>query len=96
MDATTEKGDTALIWASLHAPDERTSELLLRAGADPNAENNRNGTPLRLACTRGSVQKVRLLLENGADRTRCDNMGLTALYHAKMFGHSEIVALLER
>ena len=43
------------------------SELLIRAGADPNAHDSLGNTPLALSIRRGDTGSVRLLLKAGAD-----------------------------
>jgi hypothetical protein len=43
------------------------ARLLLDAGADPNALNHENATPLHVAVKEGRVELVRLLVERGAD-----------------------------
>ncbi|MCA9070382.1 MAG: ankyrin repeat domain-containing protein, partial [Planctomycetaceae bacterium] len=55
-------GMTALHWAVYHE-DEKTTELLVKAGADVKAENRYGVTPLTLACTNGNPKIVEWLLE---------------------------------
>ncbi|XYI03809.1 ankyrin repeat domain-containing protein [Sorangium sp. So ce1128] len=85
-------GDTSLhLAAAALRLDE--ARLLLRAGADPNAENRRGATPLHYACDprpRSAVPwsresqtgLIRLLVEYGADLERADRGGATALHRA--------------
>eukprot|EP00455_Lapot_gusevi_P033523 TRINITY_DN3665_c0_g5_i1.p1 TRINITY_DN3665_c0_g5~~TRINITY_DN3665_c0_g5_i1.p1 ORF type:complete len:283 (+),score=51.17 TRINITY_DN3665_c0_g5_i1:72-920(+) len=42
-------------------------KALLEAGADPNVQNNRLNTALHLACERGHIEFIRLLIDFGAD-----------------------------
>jgi len=51
-------------------------------------------TPLHLACDRGNIANVKILLEGGADPGLRDEDGLTALQLAQIAGHTEIVPLL--
>ena len=55
---------------------------LLRAGADPNARDEDERTPLFSAVLGGSVGLVGLLLESGADVDARDSRGFTALHFA--------------
>jgi len=60
---------------------------LLAAGADPNAPNSRAETPLQWAAWSGSLDMVKLLLENGAkihDRDNCPTGGFTSLLCAAL------------
>ena len=75
-------------WASTpNAPVEEGGELLL-AGAGINSTGEESGgrTALILACERGFVRQVRLLLSKGADPGQCSNEGPThsPLRHAYM------------
>ncbi|KAL3451657.1 ankyrin repeat-containing domain protein [Aspergillus insuetus] len=59
-------GTTALIWSSYNGHYE-VSELLLREGANVNAESQRLGTPLPVASLKGHKELVKLFLDNGAE-----------------------------
>eukprot|EP00762_Andalucia_godoyi_P005373 ANDGO_06711.mRNA.1 Urea transporter DVU1160 len=48
-------------------------------------------TPLHVACSRGSSNAVRFLLENGANALAVDRWGRTPLYEAAYSGHAEAV-----
>ena len=85
-------GDTSLhLAAAALRVDE--AKLLLRAGADPNAENRRRATPLHYACDprpKSSVPwspaaqtgMIALLVDQGADVDRADRGGATPLHRA--------------
>ena len=85
-------GDTSLhLAAAALRPDE--AKLLLRAGADANAQNRRGATPLHYACDprprsavpwsrKSQARLIRLLVENGADLQRADRGGATPLDRA--------------
>ena len=53
MNATQGDGATALHWA-VYWDDHKTAELLIRAGADVDAANAYEVTPLWLACANAS------------------------------------------
>ncbi|KAL2847309.1 ankyrin repeat-containing domain protein [Aspergillus pseudodeflectus] len=57
---------TALIWSSYNGHYE-ISELLLKEGANVNAESQRLGTPLLVASLKGHKALVKLFLDNGAE-----------------------------
>ena len=87
----------------------RIANLLIRSGANINIQNNYGDTPLLLAAQGGSIDLVKLLLSQGADASKTDNSGLSALprainlaSNAYNFGlvadynkYSEIVKLLD-
>ncbi|OCH94767.1 ankyrin [Obba rivulosa] len=52
-------------------------------------------TPLHLACDRGHLAVVRLLLSEGADKDVKDADDMTAIELARFSGHDDIVQLLE-
>ena len=70
-------------------------KLLLDKGADVNAKNWDNRTPLVLAAKKGYTQVVKLLLNSGADVSLKDQLGWVALDYAKENNHKEIVELLK-
>jgi ankyrin repeat protein len=71
----------------------RVRELLHR-GADPNARDEDQRTPLISAVLGGSVGLVGLLLESGADLNAGDSEGFTALHFAAQEYETEIVRIL--
>ena len=56
---------------------------LLKLGADVNARNKMNETPLWNAASLNYPDMVKLLLKNGADPLVCDAMGETPLASAR-------------
>jgi ankyrin repeat protein len=90
-------GATALICASANSnPNmEPILELLIRAGADINAQTFAGLTPLFHAAFYGNVQTVRCLLRHGANASIRTNNGYFLPIHAACRGgHREVVKLL--
>jgi len=80
VDAGDCQGNTPLHYAAEFGRFE-IAELLLSAGADGNARNERHVTPLHLAASTGNVEMLKLLLVEGAtDANLKDNNGKTPLY----------------
>src|SRR5262249_28591344 len=68
VNARSGEGSTALLWAA-HWDAVETADLLIRAGADPNAANDFQMNPLSQACTNGSAALVGLLFKACANAT---------------------------
>ncbi|KAH7207392.1 hypothetical protein DER44DRAFT_615563, partial [Fusarium oxysporum] len=51
-------------------------------------------SPLGIACTKGLIEVVDLMVQNGANITAADNNGRTPVYAASLNGHVEVVKLL--
>jgi ankyrin repeat protein len=66
----------------------------VEAGADKDKANVDGNTPLLIACLKGHIQAVRLLVEAGADKDKSLTDGSTPLYTACQNGHIEVVRLL--
>ena len=59
---------------------KEVAELLIRAGANVNAKDTRNGwTPLHVAAVKAEMPLVELLIANGADVNAKNNAGNTPL-----------------
>jgi ankyrin repeat protein len=70
------------------------AELLLRHGADVNARQEGDHTPLHEAAFHGEAALARLLLAHGADPAQANAEGQTPLSLAEKHGHAEVLALL--
>ena len=97
VNAAQADGATALAWAA-HWNDLETADLLIRAGAKPNAANVYGVTPLFLACKNHSAAMVTKLLDAGANpNTALERTGETPLMTCARTGNAEAVkALLDR
>ena len=71
-------------------------ESLLRRGADIEAGDDYERTPLHLACDYGHREVALLLLERGADIEAGDSIGRTPLHWACRDDHIETALLLVR
>ncbi|MSO21362.1 MAG: ankyrin repeat domain-containing protein [Acidobacteria bacterium] len=73
-------GFTPLMFAAQQG-NLRTSELLVKAGADVNASAP-DGTPLIIATASGHDEVARFLIEHGARPNEVDSYGVSALHYA--------------
>jgi len=78
VNATSEDGSTALLWAA-HRDDRMLVERLLKAHADAKAANHYGATPMSEAAAYGDPVVLELLLKAGADPDTADADGQTAL-----------------
>ena len=78
-------GDTPLHKAAM-LYDVTVVELLLLFQADPNAPNDLQQTPFHLACRRGDLEIMNLLLQNGAHLWLVDGAGMGPIHHASRGG----------
>jgi ankyrin repeat protein len=70
---------------------------LLSVGADVNAKNDDDKTPLHVACWKGHVAVVKQLVGHGANIEAKNISGCTPLHLASWEGHVQVVkALLSR
>ena len=69
-------------------------QMLIDAGADPNACSASGGTPLHTASFTGNLAVVEMLLAAGGDAAARDKKGNTPLDLARERGHAEAAALL--
>lgn len=91
-------------WVSTHSDSELLYQtrhdntvkmrLLLLLGANPNAKDETESTPLMGAAWRGQTDAVKMLLEHGANLNARNKSGETPLILAAKEGHTEIIRLL--
>lgn len=72
----------------------KSAEFLIKLGLNLNSQYNHGITPLMVAAGKGSMEVVKLLLENGADRSIKADSGWTALAYALVHNHNDIAELL--
>ena len=72
----------------------RIVEILLDSGADLEAKDVLEMTPLLMAVTHGMVEAAKLLLERGADIRATDSSLNSALHLAILYRRPEMVKLL--
>lgn len=68
--------------------------MLLKAGAQKDAQTKQGYTPLHVACHHGHVNMVRLLIEQGAEINPVTSAGYTPLHQAAQQGHVLVINLL--
>ena len=86
-------GTTALHWA-IRNDDAGLVDRLIRAGANPKAENRYGVTPISLACENGSAPVVERLLKAGVSANATGPLGETALHLCARTGKPEAVRAL--
>lgn len=71
------------------------AKQLLIKGANPNARDGGQMTPLHAAAIHGELEVFRLLLDNGADITAKTVRGKTALELADTNGNTDVVVFIQ-
>ncbi len=73
---------TPLELAFMYPPCPDMAKMLIEAGADPNARDEHNYTPLHRAVMIGNLELVQMLLQRGADINAVGRWGCTPLHLA--------------
>jgi len=94
VNAKTNDGDTALMWAAISGEVDIV-KMLLEKGADVNAKNNHGDTALIFAAAQGNVDIVKILLDAGADISAKNEHGETALMLAQRNKQVDTIKILE-
>ena len=69
-------------------------QCLLQKGADANARNNMDETPLHYAVKYGSSSEIQYLLFNGADKNAMNKNQETPLQYALDRGDSGLISII--
>lgn len=94
--AATNAARVACVHAAAAARDRETMQLLLERGADPNAKQQMDYTPLHGAASRGDVEMAKLLLAHGAVRDPRGSDGKSAADVAREHGQPEFAEWITR
>ena len=86
-------GDNALHWV-VRSRDRSAAKSLIDAGINLNKAGDLGYTPLHVACMRGDLEMVRLLVESGADVFAKSEIDTTPFASARLAGHDRICKLL--
>ena len=90
-----EHGETALHTAARLGHVECMRNLIA-GGADIEiAENSYGWTPVFIAAVEGQLSALEVLVEEGAEATKLDSSGWTAIEHAALRGHIEVARRLK-
>ncbi|WP_439638828.1 ankyrin repeat domain-containing protein [Nevskia sp.] len=95
LDLVDKAGWSPLHFATFFSDQTDILKVLLDAGANVNAQNDRGITALYFAAATGHEKQVKLLLERGADRRIASKAGWTPLRITKVKGIEPIVKLLD-
>jgi uncharacterized protein len=84
------------VHAAAAACDRETMRLLLERGADANARQQLDYTPLHGAASRGDIEMAKLLLAHGAERDAKGTDGMTPADTARKYGQVAFAEWIER
>ena len=88
------EGLTAIMFQTIHGTIETMKWLLQQPGINVNLKSKNGNTALMMATKNNKPDKVKLLLENGADQSIANNAGETPLSFAQRVKFDEINTLL--
>ena len=73
---------------------EIASRLITRYKCPVDCRNESKETPLHVACKKGNLDMVRMLMKLGADPTACNEDNDTPLHRAAIYGNTNIIICL--
>jgi len=88
------KGMTPLHFAALLGQNPLNVDCLIKLGAQIDARDARQRTPLMLCCYADNLEVARRLIDLQADVSLEDEVGCTALHQAAAYGRSQLCELL--
>lgn len=89
-----QKNDCTPLMEAASAGHVEIIELLIRHGADVNAQSSTGNTPLMYACAGGHVEAVKVLLAHGANVEDHNENGHTPLMESASAGHVEVAKVI--
>ena len=81
-------GETLLNLA-VNSQSKKDVILLIENGANINQQGELNFTPIQNACLHGNIDIIKILLENGAKKTRVDEFGYDAKHYTSEEYHDK-------
>ncbi|MDQ7055680.1 MAG: ankyrin repeat domain-containing protein [Persephonella sp.] len=83
------------LFEAIQEGDEQKVKELIEKGADVNARDKNNYTPLLRAVSRGNLKIVKILVEYGADINAKEKFfGYTPIHIAAMKGYTDVLIFL--
>ncbi|KAL8903705.1 MAG: hypothetical protein Q9207_003749 [Kuettlingeria erythrocarpa] len=82
------------LYRAVEKQDSQTTQLILEAGADPNAGPGHQAPAIVVAVKKDNKKLLKMLLERGADVDAYASGGGTALYNAVSKGKADLVEIL--
>lgn len=84
----------SFLLASALGGNTRDCESLLDIGAQVNYQSNNGDTPLLVACKRGHIETIHLLLRYGADANICGDDSMNSLHVCASLGNAYALKIL--
>lgn len=94
IDQKDKLGHTVIHLAVLYGKFDIVQNLLDKAACPVDLPNSMNQTPLILACTRGFINTIKLLLDRGANIEYKDDLGVSPVLASIVYGQVKALMLL--